>query len=126
MTSNELLLELAICFALLIAVAAYVPFDIWIKAKINKIEISLVELTFMRFRKTDVSIIISALMIAKKNQIQIDPHILEGHYFSGGNIVEIVQAAVIYKERGYEKSIPEILASDLHGNDVIEEAKSLR
>ena len=122
MTSSEQLLELTICFILLIAIAAYIPFDIWMKVKINKIRLSLVQLTIMRFKRIDINTIVTALIIARKNQIIININTLEMHYLSGGNIIDVVEAAAIYKKIGYDKSIAEILTSDLHGNDVIEEA----
>jgi uncharacterized protein YqfA (UPF0365 family) len=122
MTSSEQLLELTICFILLIAIAAYIPFDIWMKVKINKIRLSLVQLTIMRFKRIDINTIVTALIIARKNQIIININTLEMHHLSGGNIIDVVEAAAIYKKIGYDKSIAEILTSDLHGNDVIEEA----
>ena len=86
----------------------YVPFFLWLSAKVSGVSISLVQLFLMRIRKVPPYVIVPGLIEAHKaglNNITRDG--LEAHYLAGGHVEKVVHALVS-------------AAIDLAGRDVFE------
>ena len=73
----------------------YVPFFLWLSAKVSGVSISLVQLFLMRIRKVPPYVIVPGLIEAHKaglNNITRDG--LEAHYLAGGHVEKVVHALV--------------------------------
>ena len=80
---------LLVLLVLLILFFYYVPFLLWLNAKVSGVNISLVQLFLMRIRKVPPSVIVNAMIEAHKaglNQIRRDD--LEAHYLAGGHVAK--------------------------------------
>ena len=97
----------------------YVPFFLWISARVSGVRISLVQLFLMRIRKVPASIIVSAMIEAYKaglNEVNRDD--LEAHYLAGGNVVKVVHALVSASKANIDLGFKMATAIDLAGRDV--------
>ena len=73
----------------------YVPFFLWISARVSGVNISLLQLFLMRIRKVPANVITQALIEAHKAGLsEITRDDLEAHYLAGGNVVKVVHALV--------------------------------
>lgn len=73
----------------------YVPFFLWLSAKVAGVNISLIQLFLMRIRNVPPYIIVPAMIEAHKaglNTITRDE--LEAHYLAGGHVEKVVHALV--------------------------------
>ena len=59
------ILGIAVLIVLLIIFFYYVPFLLWLSAKVSGVNISLIQLFLMRIRKVPPSIIVSAMIEAQ-------------------------------------------------------------
>ncbi|MDE5785337.1 MAG: flotillin-like FloA family protein, partial [Duncaniella sp.] len=69
----------------------YVPFFLWISARVSGVKISLLQLFLMRIRQVPATVIVRALIEAHKaglNDVTRDD--LEAHYLAGGNVEKVV------------------------------------
>ncbi len=112
---------LLVVLILLILFFYYVPFLLWLNAKVSGVNISLVQLFLMRIRKVPPSVIVNAMIEAHKaglNQIRRDD--LEAHYLAGGHVVRVVHALVSANKANIDLSFQMATAIDLAGRDVFE------
>ena len=73
----------------------YVPFLLWISAKVSGVNISLIQLFLMRIRKVPPYIITRAMIEAHKAGIKtLTRDELEAHYLAGGHVEKVVHALV--------------------------------
>ena len=96
----------------------YVPFLLWISAKVSGVNISLIQLFLMRIRKVPPYIITRAMIEAHKAGIKtLTRDELEAHYLAGGHVEKVVHALV-----SASKANPFQMATaiDLAGRDVFE------
>ena len=73
----------------------YVPFVLWLSAKVSGVQISLLQLFLMRIRNVPPHAIVQAMIEAHKaglNDITRDG--LEAHYLAGGHVAKVVHALV--------------------------------
>ena len=94
MVLTIVLLSVAL-FVVLCIFFYYVPFFLWISARVSGVHISLMQLFLMRIRKVPASVIVRALIEAHKaglNDVNRDD--LEAHYLAGGNVEKVVHALV--------------------------------
>lgn len=99
----------------------YVPFLLWLSAKVSGVHISLIQLFLMRLRNVPPSIIVHALIEAHKaglNNITRDD--LEAHYLAGGRVERVVNALVSASKANIDLSFQMATAIDLAGRDVFE------
>ena len=69
----------------------YVPFLLWISAKVSGVNISLIQLFLMRIRKVPPYIITRAMIEAHKAGIKtLTRDELEAHYLAGGHVEKVV------------------------------------
>ena len=73
----------------------YVPFFLWLSAKVSGVNISLVQLFLMRIRNVPPYIIVPGMIEAHKAGLQnITRDELEAHYLAGRDVFEAVQMSV--------------------------------
>ena len=71
----------------------YVPFFLWLSAKVSGVNISLVQLFLMRIRNVPPYIIVPGMIEAHKAGLQnITRDELEAHYLAGGHVERVVHA----------------------------------
>ncbi|MCM1139077.1 MAG: flotillin-like protein FloA [Muribaculum sp.] len=99
----------------------YVPFFLWISARVSGVKISLMQLFLMRIRKVPASVIVRALIEAHKaglNDVSRDD--LEAHYLAGGNVEKVVHALVSASKANIDLGFKMATAIDLAGRDVFQ------
>lgn len=109
---------------LLIMFFYYVPFWLWLSAKVTGVNISLIQLFLMRIRKVPPSIIVNAMVEAHKaglSDIRRDD--LEAHYLAGGHVTRVVHALVSASKANIDLTLKMATAIDLAGRDVDEAVK---
>ena len=84
----------------------YVPFLLWISAKVSGVNISLIQLFLMRIRKVPPYII-------TRDE-------LEAHYLAGGHVEKVVHALVSASKANIDLPFQMATAIDLAGRDVFE------
>ena len=99
----------------------YVPFFLWLSAKVSGVRVSLVQLFLMRIRNVPPHVIVPAMIEAHKaglNTITRDE--LEAHYMAGGHVEKVVHALVSASKANIELSFQMATGIDLAGRDVFE------
>ncbi len=99
----------------------YVPFLLWISAKVSGVNISLIQLFLMRIRKVPPSIITRAMIEAHKAGLKtLTRDELEAHYLAGGHVERVVHALVSASKANIDLTFQMATAIDLAGRDVFE------
>ena len=99
----------------------YVPFLLWLSAKVSGGRIALMQLFLMRIRKVPPSIIVNALIEAHKAGLSnITRDELEAHYLAGGHVVRVVHALVSAAKANIDLSFKTATGIGLAGRDVFE------
>ncbi len=99
----------------------YVPFVLWLSAKVSGVKISLIQLFLMRIRNVPPSVIVQAMIEAHKAGLEtVTRDSLEAHYLAGGHVERVVHALVSASKANIELSFQMATAIDLAGRDVFE------
>ena len=99
----------------------YVPFFLWLSAKVSGVNISLVQLFLMRIRNVPPYVIVPALIEAHKAGLKsITRDELEAHYLAGGHVERVVHALVSASKANIDLPFQMATAIDLAGRDVFE------
>ena len=99
----------------------YLPFFLWLSAKVSGVNISLVQLFLMRIRNVPPYIIVPGLIEAHKAGLSnITRDELEAHYLAGGHVEKVVHALVSASKANIELPFQMATAIDLAGRDVFE------
>jgi uncharacterized protein YqfA (UPF0365 family) len=97
----------------------YVPFLLWISAKVSGVSISLIQLFLMRIRKVPPSVIARAMIEAHKAGLStLTRDELEAHFLAGGHVERVVHALVSASKANIDLSFQMATAIDLAGRDV--------
>ena len=99
----------------------YVPFFLWLSAKVSGVRVSLVQLFLMRIRNVPPHVIVPAMIEAHKaglNTITRDE--LEAHYMAGGHVEKVVHALVSASKANLELSFQMAPGIDFAGRNVFE------
>ena len=73
----------------------FVPFFLWLSAKVSGVKISLIQLFLMRIRNVPPGIIVPSLIEAHKAGLRtVTRDNLEAHYMTGGHVQRVVHALV--------------------------------
>ena len=117
-------------FLSIIAVAAivlvsiffhFVPFFLWLSAKVSGVKISLIQLFLMRIRNVPPSVIVPSLIEAHKAGLRtVTRDNLEAHFMTGGHVQRVVHALVSASKANIDLSFEKATAIDLAGRDVFE------
>lgn len=99
----------------------YVPFFLWISARVSGVRISLIQLFLMRIRQVPANVIVRALIEAHKAGLQdITRDDLEAHFLAGGNVEMVVHALVSAAKANIDLGFKMATAIDLAGRDVFQ------
>jgi len=105
---------------LIIIVTYYIPVGLWFSALVSGVQISLLQLFLMRFRKVPPSVIVRALIEGTKAGIKLDRNSLEAHYLAGGHVSKVVHSLVSAEKANIDLPFNMATAIDLAGRDVFE------
>ncbi len=89
-------------------------------AKSAGLQISLLQLVLLHFRKIPPALIVKNLIAAKKAGLELDRSLLEVHQLAGGNVDEVVKALIKAKETGVVIDFRTASAIDLAGKNVLQ------
>ena len=104
---------------LLVLFFYYVPFFLWLSAKVSGVNISLFQLFLMRIRKVPPTVIGNALIEGHKAGLkELRRDDLEAHYLAGGHVEKVVHALVSASKANIDLSFQMATAIDLAGRDV--------
>ncbi|MCH5245609.1 MAG: flotillin-like protein FloA [Muribaculaceae bacterium] len=99
----------------------YVPFFLWISARVSGVHISLMQLFLMRIRKVPATTIVRAMIEAHKAGLSdVNRDDLEAHYLAGGNVDAVVHALVSASKANIDLGFKMATAIDLAGRDVFQ------
>ena len=99
----------------------FVPFLLWISARVSGVRISLIQLFLMRIRKVPHQVIVRAMIEAHKAGLKtITRDELEAHYLAGGHVERVVHALVSASKANIDLGFQMATAIDLAGRDVFE------
>ncbi len=112
---------LAVLLVLLLLFFYYVPFLLWVSAKVSGVNISLIQLFLMRIRKVPPHTIVACMIEAHKADIkEVTRDGLEAHYLAGGHIERVVHALVSASKANIDLTFKMATAIDLAGRDVFQ------
>ncbi len=98
-----------------------VPINLWITAVFSGVQINLLDMVFMRFRKVPPTLIVSSLILATKAGIKgVNTQLLETHFLAGGNLIAVIKALIVAEKANLSMSFKQATAIDLAGRDVLE------
>jgi len=116
-----LILTIGVAFVLLCIFFYYVPFLMWISAKVSGVNISLIQLFLMRIRKVPPGVITRAMIEAHKAGLKtLTRDELEAHYLAGGHVERVVHALVSASKANIDLTFQMATAIDLAGRDVFQ------
>lgn len=97
-----------------------IPIGLWISGLAAGINIKLSSLIGMRLRRTNVNIIIKAIIKGTKAGLDLSISQLESHYLSGGHVDNLVDALIAAHRANLDLSFERAAAIDLAGRDLLE------
>ena len=98
----------------------FVPVALWLQAVFTSTKVSLIDLVFMRVRKVPPSVIVNAMINAKKAGIDISSDKLEAHFLAGGHVQNVVNALISADKANIPLDFNMATAIDLAGRNVFE------
>ncbi len=97
------------------------PISLWITAVFSGVNVNLMDMVFMRFRKVPPKLIVNSLILAVKAGIQdVNSQLLETHYLASGNLMNVIKALIVADKANLRLSFKQATAIDLAGRDVLE------
>ncbi|OQB29148.1 MAG: SigmaW regulon antibacterial [Bacteroidetes bacterium ADurb.Bin174] len=115
------IIALALLGVLILLFFYYVPFLLWLSAKVTGVHISLLQLFLMRIRKVPPHTIVACMIEAHKADLkEVTRDGLEAHYLAGGHIESVTHALVSASKANIDLTFKMATAIDLAGRDVFE------
>lgn len=115
------IIALALLGILILLFFYYVPFLLWLSAKVTGVHISLLQLFLMRIRKVPPHTIVACMIEAHKADLkEVTRDGLEAHYLAGGHIESVTHALVSASKANIDLTFKMATAIDLAGRDVFE------
>lgn len=99
----------------------YLPFGLWLKARIAGVRISLLDLIYMKVRRVAPSPIVRSMIMAAKAGIDIQKDAFEAHSLAGGNIENVVSGMIIARNKNVKLSFKKACKLDLARKDLTKE-----
>ncbi len=99
----------------------FVPVGLYFYAKLSGIEISLFELTKIRFKKVDTKEILRYLIALKNIGLNVHHHELVKHLQAGGSIENVLKAMELAKDNNITMDFKKVIALDLAGFNILKE-----
>lgn len=99
----------------------YVPFFLWLSARVTGVRISLIQLFLMRIRQVPAKEIVQAMIEAHKAGLEdVTRDDLEAHFLAGGHVEMVVHALVSASKANIDLGFKMATAIDLAGRDVFQ------
>jgi len=98
----------------------FIPIGLWFRALVSGVNISLIQLIFMRWRKVPPAKIVQAMIEGKKAGLEIYRNELEAHHLAGGHVERVVHALVSADKANIDLDFKMATAIDLAGREVFE------
>ena len=98
-----------------------IPVNLWISAIFSGVQINLLDLVLMRFRKVPPTLIVKSLILATKAGIKdVTTSQLETHFLANGNLVNTIRALIVADKANLNLTFKQATAIDLAGRDVLQ------
>lgn len=124
MSTGLLILLIAAIILLIIIFCVVIPIPLWIAAVFSGVRIKIASLVGMRLRRVPPSIILSAMIQAKKADLHdVTSDALEAHYLAGGHVLRVIFALVAADKARIPLTLQKATAIDLAGRDVLDAVK---
>ncbi len=99
----------------------FIPVGLWMSALLSGVQISIMQLVFMRWRKVPPQLIVRSMIACAKGGIIVSQDQLEVHYLARGNLDNVVEGLIYANARAIKLSFEEAAQMDLARKDIIEE-----
>ena len=99
----------------------FIPVGLYFTAAMSGVNVSLIQLVFMRWRKVPPTLIVHALIKATKGGIHVSTDELEAHFLAGGNVDKVVDALIYANARAIHLTFREAATMDLGRKDIVAE-----
>jgi len=96
------------------------PIGLWITAMFSGVNVSIMTLIGMRFRRVRPSRIVDPMIKATKAGLSLSIDKLEAHYLAGGNVNTVIDALIAAQRANIHLEFEQAAAIDLAGRDVLE------
>ena len=96
------------------------PIGLWITAMFSGVNVSIMTLIGMRFRRVRPSRIVDPMIKATKAGVKLSIDKLEAHYLAGGDVNGVVDALIAAQRANIDLEFEQAAAIDLAGRDVLE------
>jgi uncharacterized protein YqfA (UPF0365 family) len=116
----EGVLVAVLALLVLLLILRVVPIGLWIAARAASVEVGILDLVMMRFRRVVPARIVHPLIKAHKAGLNTSVLMLESHYLAGGNVERVINALIAAKRAGIPLTFDRAAAMDLAGRDVLE------
>ena len=97
---------------------------IWLRAAVSSAKVSIWALVGMKFRRVNPALIVDARIRLVKAGLSISTDSLEGHFLSGGDVINVVNALIAADKAGIRLDFKKATAIDLAGRDVLEAVRT--
>jgi len=115
----QVLVTIVFAVALISAFVALWQFSkylqLWKRARLSAVHVSLFDLIGMTLRKVEPSRVIDNLIRASQGGVTLRVRDLESAYLQGVDIDKLTTAALVAKNRGMKLSFKELVATELEG-----------
>lgn len=116
--NTELLILILFGAAILGTFLYLIPINLWLTATLTGVKINIMELMFMRIRKSPVKEIINSLIVSTKAGLGLTSVDLEVHALAGGNVPAVVKTMIQAKNQNVSVTYKEVTSADLAGEDL--------
>jgi len=100
-----------------------IPVGLWFTAHVSGVDISLLQLVLMKWRKVPPAVIVNNMISAAKAGIKLERDDLEAHYLAGGQVNAVVKALIMADKANIPLDFKTASAIDLSGRDVVKVAQ---
>ena len=97
----------------------FIPVGLWFSALVSGVNISLLQLILMRWRKVPPSVIVNSLIAGTKAGLKLTRNDMEAHYLAGGHVQSVVNALISAEKANMTLDFKTASAIDLAGRDVL-------
>ena len=113
----QLLLTAAVVLGLAIAVVFRVVFiyvgRLWLQARMSGVQITVLDLLGMRFRKTDVVRVVRALIMLRQAGATVSPREVERAYLMGVDLEKVTLAMIQAKKESIAITFQELVDAEM-------------
>ncbi|MCB0806639.1 MAG: flotillin-like FloA family protein, partial [Bacteroidales bacterium] len=90
-------------------------------ARLSGVDISIIQLVFMKYRKIPPDLIVRAMIKCTKAGVEIDHEALEAHYLAGGNLENVINGLIYAKAKNKKLTFMQASKLDLGRIDIVKE-----